>query len=129
MFSIFINMKRYITIILLLITTSITGQYLDLDGSSNCAHELITYHDNGNIEEIGCLNDQKRKIGSWSHYNVNGKKIAGIGFDSQGKRHGQWLIWDDNGILRAQMEYRHGTRIGKWSVWNTSGDLINQRTY
>lgn len=129
MFSIFINMKRYITIILLLITTSISAQYLDLDGSSNCTYEMITYHNNGNIEEIGCLNDQKRKIGSWTHYNTNGIKIAVLSFDDNGNKHGQWSIWDDNGILRAQMEYQHGTRIGKWSVWNVSGDLINQRTY
>lgn len=120
---------KYLVFILYLTPLTLFSQYLDLDGSSNCAHEIITYHDNGNIEEIGCLNDQKRKIGSWSHYNVDGKKIAGLSFDNQGNKHGQWLIWDDNGVLRAQMRYQHGNRIGKWSVWNSSGDLVNQRTY
>lgn len=129
MFSIFINMKQFITIILLLATTNFSAQYLDLWDSDACQYETTTYHDNGNIKESGCLDNQKRKVGTWTYYSIEGTKIAKLNFNEHGLKHGEWLIWDDQGVLRTKMEYTNGTRIGIWQVWNASGVLVNERIY
>ncbi len=124
---IFIIMK-YLVFILYLTPLTLFSQYLDLDGSFDCAHEVTIYHDNGNIKEIGCYNHNKRKIGKWTSYNKQGDVVGVISFDTQGNKHGAWEIWD-NQTLRARMFYTHGQRTGVWSVWNESGVLVNERMY
>lgn len=57
------------------------------------------------------------------------KQIGKITYDLNGKRHGEWLIWDDRSKLRAKMFYEHGIRKGEWKIYNQQGHLISERDY
>ena len=64
-------------------------------------------------------------------FNSNGtiKQIGQISFNSKGEKHGAWLIWDNNSVLRAKMVYEDGIRKGEWKVYDQHGHLINSKDY
>jgi antitoxin component YwqK of YwqJK toxin-antitoxin module len=57
------------------------------------------------------------------------RQIGKVSYNSNGERHGEWLIWDDNSVLRAKMFYEHGIRKGEWKVYDQHGHLINSKDY
>jgi len=40
---------------------------------------------------------------------------------SGGKKHGQWMYWDDLGNKHRRGQYLRGKRHGKWIAWNSDG--------
>ena len=121
-------MKRLITILLLFITYSISSQNVFFDYSTSSKEPTKTYYDNGQLKEIGFINEGKR-IGEWIFYSKNGVKLAKCCFNNLGQKHGKWLIWDDNSQLRAQMLYKNGIRKGKWEIYDEHGKLTIRRYY
>ena len=71
------------------------------------------------------------KVGYDTLYKADGsiKQIGKVTYDSNGERHGEWLIWDDNSKLRAKMFYEHGIRKGEWKIYDQHGHLINSKDY
>ena len=53
-------------------------------------------------------------------YFHNNGKIAQIGFYKEGKVHGEWKAFDENGKKIAVAQYDLGKRTGKWFFWNGS---------
>ena len=123
---------RKIILITFVVLSSLVGrtQYLDLDWNTqdNCQHQTIIYHDNGVIKEVGCVNDSLRRIGEWSMYSSQGMRIALCGFDTEGMRHGAWIIWDSEGDLVCEMLYTHGERTGIWKHYKEDG-TIQEKVY
>ena len=107
---IFIYMKYLITTLLALLlqlTTYSQGIYNHNDFYETVKTKTDTlYHENGNIKQIG--------------------KVS---FNLQGQKHGEWLVWDDNSQLRAQMFYENGVRKGEWKIYDEHGNLVNSRIY
>jgi antitoxin component YwqK of YwqJK toxin-antitoxin module len=121
-------MKQLIIILLLFITYSISSQNVFFDYSVSSKEPTKTYYDNGQLKEIGFINEGKR-IGEWIFYSKNGVKLAECCFNHLGQKHGKWLIWDDNSQLRAQMLYKNGIRKGKWEIYDEHGKLTIRRYY
>jgi len=48
---------------------------------------------------------------------------------TDGEKHGIWLIWDENGVLRYEMEYTLGIKSGIWKMYNEMGELVSQKDY
>ncbi len=99
-------MKNLILIIALLASNITYCQYIDIDWNTqdNCQHQTMIYYDNGNLKEVGCHNSNLQRIGQWSMYSVNGTRIAVIGFDLNGNKHGDWLVWSDNGEITKSFQ-------------------------
>ena len=55
-------------------------------------------------------------------YHENGE-IAQTGFLLNGKPHGQWLMYDNEGNKMAAAIYKEGSREGKWLFWDKEGNL------
>ena len=71
------------------------------------------------------------KVGYDTLYKTDGsiKQIGKVSYNSKGERNGEWLIWDNNSILRAKMVYKDGIRKGEWKVYDQYGHLINSKDY
>ena len=71
------------------------------------------------------------KVGYDTLYKADGsiKQIGKVSNNSKGERHGEWLIWDNNSVLRAKMVYEDGIRKGEWKVYDQHGHLINSKDY
>ena len=71
------------------------------------------------------------KVGYDTLYKADGsiKQIGKVSYNSKGKLHGEWLIWDNNSVLRAKMVYEDGIRKGEWKVYDQHGHLINSKDY
>ena len=121
-------MKFIITSIFLLTSYLGFSQNIFFDYTSSSLEPTKIYHENGELKEIGKINNGKR-VGKWIFYSENGIKLAECGFNDLGQKHGKWLIWDDNSKLRAQMFYKNGIRKGKWEVYNEHGELTIQKYY
>lgn len=52
-----------------------------------------------------------------TYYFADGK-ICQEGFFKNGKLHGKWTSYDENGIKTAIAEYTNGKKTGKWFFWN-----------
>ncbi len=125
---IFIDMKHLITILAIFLSTSLYSQNVFFDYSTNLKEPTKVFYQNGQLKEIGFLNNGKR-IGDWIYYSEEGVKLAKCGFNNTGQKHGEWLVWDNNSKLRAKMLYNNGIRKGKWEIYGQHGKLIIQRYY
>lgn len=54
-----------------------------------------------------------------TYYYENGQ-IRQEGFYKDGKVHGKWISYDQNGTRTAVGEYTNGMKTGKWFFWNNS---------
>ena len=74
---------------------------------------------------------EKVNVGYDTLYKENGsiKQIGKVSYDSNGEKHGEWIVWDNNGVVRIKMFYQNGKRSGTWKIYNQNGILINERDY
>ena len=125
---IFIDMKHLITILFLFFTSFLFSQNVFFDYNTSSILHTKSYYDNGQLKEIGFIDEGKR-IGEWVFYSKYGIKLAECGFNNLGQKHGEWLVWDGNSQLRAQMFYENGIRKGEWKIYDEHGALTTQRHY
>jgi antitoxin component YwqK of YwqJK toxin-antitoxin module len=83
--------------------------------------------------EDGKINEQRsylegQKHGDWYIYNEQGVKISEANY-RHNKKNGIWHVWNDNGILLYEMYYSNGEKIGKWMIWDEKGNIIMERQY
>lgn len=45
-------------------------------------------------------------------------QVAQKGFFKDGKLHGEWIAYDQNGNKKAIGKYSEGSKTGKWFFWN-----------
>ena len=50
-------------------------------------------------------------------------------YDINGKKHGSWMIWDNEGHLKALMVYENGKRVGSWKTWGSDGQIAQTINY
>lgn len=51
-------------------------------------------------------------------------EVAQKGFYKNGKLHGEWIAFDQNGNKKAIGKYAAGIKTGKWFFWD--GDLLSE---
>jgi antitoxin component YwqK of YwqJK toxin-antitoxin module len=67
------------------------------------------------------------KNGLWEKFNGD-MKTAEARYHRD-RKHGKWLIWDDNGLLRFEMFYKNGKKTGTWRMWDENGILQSEKKY
>lgn len=61
-----------------------------------------------------------------TYYHSNGA-VAQTGYYKDGKVHGLWTSFDENGHKTAIAQYEDGRKTGKWLFWN--GDKLSEVDY
>lgn len=61
-------------------------------------------------------------------YNEDGSKIAEYSYIN-GRRHGEAVVYYNNGVLKEMGNYQYNERHGKWRVWDEKGNLKTTGNY
>ncbi len=61
-----------------------------------------------------------------TYYYDNGQ-VKQQGFYKDGKLHGAWVAYNEDGTKRAMGEYNNGAKTGKWFFW--TGAVLNEVDY
>jgi antitoxin component YwqK of YwqJK toxin-antitoxin module len=84
------------------------------------------YHDTGvPVKESMDLGAGKERV-SW-YYDNGKKRLEGILLNK--KREGVWKIWDKQGVLIQEGDYRKDKLNGKLRRWDDQGKLIAEENY
>ncbi|SFW39189.1 hypothetical protein SAMN02927921_01472 [Sinomicrobium oceani] len=71
------------------------------------------FHDNGKIAQTGYYKDGKPH-GNWKAFNEEGEKIAAGTYD-QGKKVGKWFFWTPDNLNEVNFENSEIVSVTKWS--------------
>ncbi|SHI93866.1 toxin-antitoxin system YwqK family antitoxin [Flavobacterium haoranii] len=71
------------------------------------------YHDNGQIKEQGFYLDGKLH-GKWSSFNEDGTKLT-MGEYSNGMKTGKWFFWNENSLSEVDYSNSRIADVKKWS--------------
>lgn len=87
---------------------------------------FITYHENGQVKEVGCFLNGRRD-GVWKQYNDTGVLLARAGFHN-GARQGVWQFRNDADSPVGKLTYSAG-RLMQGEEYEETGVLAAHRTY
>ena len=79
--------------------------------------EATYYYDNGVVKQHGFFNKDGKLEGTWTSYDINGKKTA-VGNYENGKKVGKWFFWSSDQTL-AEVDYK-GQKVDNVNVWKKS---------
>ena len=79
-------------------------------------------------EIINQYNENGKKHGLWKYYDEDGKLIGG-GCYENGKEVGPWKTYWNNGKLLSEGCYKNGEKIGIWKYYDKNGILTEEKTY
>lgn len=83
--------------------------------------KVTSYHENGNVKEVGYFIDDK-KVGVWENFNESGIKVAEASY-TNGVKDGNWSVWNDKGVMLYHMVYDNGKRVLA-TQWDENGTLV-----
>lgn len=84
----------------------------------------IQYHPDGTKSMEGGLKEGRRH-GEWKSWYENGS-LWSIGYFSDGLRHGKGIVFHPNGKKFIEGSYINGERAGKWMWWDENGKPITE---
>ena len=99
----------------------------DVDEQGRVTGKVLSFHENGNLQEIGTLT-KGQKHGSWISYDPSGNKINQASY-LNGKKHGEWKVWDSQGNLIMEFAYDNGQRKGTWKMYDADGNVTQETQY
>jgi antitoxin component YwqK of YwqJK toxin-antitoxin module len=99
----------------------------DVDDQGNISGKVLSFHENGNLNELGTL-VKGEKHGQWLRYSEEGTKLNQANY-LFGKKDGVWKVWDSNGNLRMKFQFEEGQRVGEWISYDSEGNIIEEKTY
>lgn len=99
----------------------------EVDAKGNVSGKVLSFYDNGNLQEVGSLIAGK-KNGTWFSYDSQGNKINQAEYQN-GQKDGEWKVWDANGTLRMEFNYADGKRVGNWKMYDENGQLVKETDY
>ena len=89
--------------------------------------EIVTKYDNGNINQIGYINENGFKDGNWTGYYENGVLWSKAQYDN-GLKDGVWKIYKPDGKLYSEVKYKKGKRqYGR--IYDDTGKVIEKRIF
>lgn len=118
-------MKKIIVVMLVLcvgFTYAQKDRTLKLNEEKNLI-EVVYYHDNGNVSQTGFYTQDGKLHGEWFSYCQEGNKIVSAKYNN-GKKVGKWFFWE-NSKLR-EVDYSNNS-ISKLNEWAKSEVASNQK--
>ncbi|MCB7481691.1 toxin-antitoxin system YwqK family antitoxin [Christiangramia sediminis] len=101
----------------------VTAQEKDLEPVFEKQGELIKgtfYYEDGSIRQEGTYKDG-RLHGKWISYNQNGEKTAIANYEN-GKKDGKWFFWSENKL--TEVDYQNSV-IASVNSWKSDSSLVN----
>ncbi|MEX0289003.1 MAG: toxin-antitoxin system YwqK family antitoxin [Flavobacteriaceae bacterium] len=102
-------MKKYVVLMsFCLVSTFVFGQKekeIKLNEETNLV-EATYYHDNGEVSQQGTFNLEGKLHGDWVSYNEEGIKIS-EGAYANGVKTGKWFFWSDGNM--KEVEFSNNT--------------------
>lgn len=80
------------------------------------------YYEDGSISQEGTYKDGKLH-GEWISYDQNGKKIAMANYE-EGEKTGKWFFWSAEKL--TEVDY-NDNRIAEVKTYSYQGDLVSRR--
>ena len=73
--------------------------------------------------------DDRRITGKYIAYHPNGKKLAELTANKNGRWNGKITWWYENGQIERQGKVKDSTPVGEWKEWDEDGKLIDKTNY
>jgi len=86
--------------------------------------DVVTYHENGVIEKKGLSIDGKRH-GTWESFYQNGYKWSLVNYRN-GLKWGETMTFYPNGMMKWQGQYANDERVGLWIFYDTTGVILKK---
>ena len=118
-------MKKIIAILVMLsvgFTYAQKERTLTLDKEKDLI-EVVYYHDNGQVSQTGYYTKEGKLHGDWFSYCQEGNKIVSAKYD-EGKKVGKWFYWS-NDVLR-EVDYSNNAIAGVSEWTNKTKVAINK---
>lgn len=118
-------MKKFVAILVMLsvgFTYAQKERTLKLDKEKDLI-EVVYYHDNGQVSQTGYYTKEGKLHGEWFSYCQEGNKIVSAKYD-EGKKVGKWFYWS-NDVLR-EVDYSNNAIAGVSEWTNKTRVAINK---
>ena len=118
-------MKKIVAILVMLsvgFTYAQKERTLTLDKEKDLI-EVVYYHDNGQVSQTGYYTKEGKLHGDWFSYCQEGNKIVSAKYD-EGKKVGKWFYWS-NDVLR-EVDYSNNAIAGVSEWTNKTKVAINK---
>jgi antitoxin component YwqK of YwqJK toxin-antitoxin module len=46
---------------------------------------------------------------------------------NEGKKDGEWMVWDNQGSLRYRLTYKNGSPVGEWAMYDAHGKVSGRK--
>ena len=76
--------------------------------------EVVYYHDNGVVSQIGTYTTDGKLQGEWFSYDTEGKKQVSANYDN-GKKVGKWFFWKDATLKEVDYSNNAIVSIREWN--------------
>ena len=80
------------------------------------------------IKFQGIQDDEKRRHGKWSYYNLDGLELSTTMYE-HGKKHGHMIVKHENGAIYYHGEMSEDKKVGIWKNYDSDGVLIGERDF
>ena len=118
-------MKKIVALLVMLsvgFTYAQNERTLTLDKEKDLI-EVVYYHDNGQVSQTGYYTKEGKLHGDWFSYCQEGNKIVSAKYD-EGKKVGKWFYWS-NDVLR-EVDYSNNAIAGVSEWTNKTKVAINK---
>ncbi|WP_040507006.1 toxin-antitoxin system YwqK family antitoxin [Gillisia limnaea] len=116
------NIKSMLVVVAFLFSVTLSAQEIKPDFEKQ--GDLIKgtfYFEDGNVSQEGTYKDGKLH-GKWISYDQNGKKVAMANYE-EGKKTGKWFFWSSNEL--TEVDYSNN-RIAEVAKYDYKGTLVTR---
>lgn len=76
--------------------------------------EATYFYENGTVQQKGTFNAQGKLHGTWTSFDINGKKLV-VGFYENGQKVGKWFFWSENTLKEVDYERSKIVNVNEWN--------------
>jgi len=116
-------MKNILLIAIMLIATASFAQKersLELNKTTDLI-DVVYYHDNGTVSQTGSYTKDGKLHGEWLSYCEQGNKIVSAKYNN-GEKVGKWFYWNGNSL--TEVDYNNNT-IASVNQWTNNESLAS----
>lgn len=109
-------MKNIILAAIMLMTTVSFAQEersLELNKATDLI-DVVYYHDNGTVSQTGSYTKDGKLHGEWLSFCEEGNKIVSAKYEN-GKKVGKWFFWNDNSLTEVDYSSNAIANVSEWT--------------
>jgi len=91
--------------------------------------EFLRYYTSGRLKLKSIYSEQGKRRLTEFYYDERKSQVKAKGLFIDKKKEGDWLIYNESGILVSEEQYKNDTANGVWKLYNYSGSLVKETPY